>query len=135
MENHDEVKDAVSAILADILNVYHERVPDNGAFKDIRLGRQVQFDDPTTALPGRLELVVMNMDPRLDPKYDRLRFLSVRVMKSRAGGYSSSTCLHGSKSELYTQLEELAEDPEFLVMRVLELAEGLPEESNPDVWR
>ena len=79
--------------------------------------------------------MVMSMDPRLDPSYDELRFLSVRVMKSRQGGYSSSTCLHGTRDQLREHLMVLAHDPGFLVDRVSELADGLPEESNPDIWR
>jgi hypothetical protein len=45
------------------------------------------------------------------------------------------SCLHGTKAELRAELEELGHDPQYLVERVSELADGLPEETNPDAWR
>jgi hypothetical protein len=112
-----------------------ERVPDRGPFPDIRVGRPFHYGDPDIHLPGKLELVVMNMDAALDPRFDVLRFVSVRVMKSREGGFVAVTCLHGEKDLLRKRLEELVDDPDFLVERVEELSRGLPEETNPDVWR
>jgi hypothetical protein len=130
-----EIEKALAECLRDILRHYDERVTERSAFNDLRAWREVHFDDPDMTLPGKLELVVMSMDERLDPSYVTLRFLSVRVMKSRQGGYASMTCLHGTKVELREQLDVLLHDPDFLVDRVRELADGLPEETNPDVWR
>jgi hypothetical protein len=135
MTKRDDLSRAISDTIGELMLHYDQRVTERAPFPDLRAGRQFHFDDPDTTLPGRFELVVMNMDPRLDPKYDRLRFLSVRVMKSRQGGYSSTTCLHGTKEELREQLTVLAHDPGFLIDRVTELADGLPEESNPDIWK
>ena len=135
MSYHDELSRAISEVLSEILGQFDGRVTARAPFADLRVGRQFYFDDPETTLPGRFELVVMSMDPRLDPSYDLLRFLSVRVMKSRKGGYSSLTCLHGTREELREHLMVLAHDPGFLVDRISELADGLPEETNPDLWR
>lgn len=135
MAERNELALLLQGLIRELLKEYDRRVPERSAFPDIRAGRTYSFGDPTTTLPGRIELVLMNMDARLDPKYDYLRFLSVRVMKSRDGGYASVTCLHGNKKELRSELEELLEDTSFLVDRVRELAEGLPEETDPDIWR
>lgn len=135
MNGNSQLHRLLSGMIGEILQKYDERVPERGAFGDLRVGAQFHFDDPDTTLPGRVELVVMHMDSRLDPKYDVLRFVSVRVMKSRQGGYASSTCLHGSKSDLRQQLEEQRNTPFLLATRVEQLAHGLPEETNPDIWR
>ncbi len=135
MAEMTKLEPLIAEMLTELLEKYEAAVPATGVFKDVRVWRQVQFDDPTTALPGKLEFVIMHMDARLDPKYDVLRFMSVRVMKSRAGGISSSTCLHGPKDELRAQLIELRDEPDFVIDRVRELADGLPEETNPDAWR
>jgi len=135
MIDREEAAGLVSTMTRDLLRFYDERVPEQGDFPDIRVGKPVHFGDPTITVPGRIELIVMNMDKRLDPSYDYLRFLSVRVMKSREGGFTSSTCLHGRKKELREELEKLAEDPSFLVERVEQLSNGMPEETNPDIWR
>lgn len=133
--DYDEMVETVQGLVGDLLRTFNERVPERGEFPDVRVGRPVQFGDPDVSLPGRVELVVMNMDARLDPAFDRMRFVSVRVMKSREGGYASLTCFHGPKDEVHRSLEEQLRDPEFLIERISELAEGLPEETNPDLWR
>lgn len=133
--DYDEMVKTVQELVSDLLRHYDERVPERGEFPDVRVGRTVQFGDPDVSLPGWVELVVMHMDARLDPKFDLMRFVSVRVMKSREGGYASLTCFHGPKDEVRKNLEEQLRDPEFLIERISELAEGLPEETNPDLWR
>jgi hypothetical protein len=135
MMDEMELIPVVRQMVAELLESYEKQIPDSGEFRDLRVWRQVQFGDPGTALPGKLELVIMSMDARLDPKYQDLRFLAVRVMKSRAGGYASSTCLHGSKAELKSDLEKLLVKSDLLLSRIRELADGLTEETNPDIWR
>jgi hypothetical protein len=135
MPSRDDLNRIMSEVVSELLRYYDERVPERAEFPDVRVGRSVHFDDPQTTRPGRVELVVMHMDKRLDPRYERLRFVSVRVMKSREGGFASSTCLHGEKRALREQLESLVSDPAFLVERVSELADGLPEATNPDLWK
>jgi hypothetical protein len=125
----------LSGMVADLLKNYDERVPERGMFPDVRVMRPFHFGDPETTLPGKVELVVMNMDREMDPQFSELRFVSVRVVRSRHGGFASMSCLHSTKGQLRARLEELQRDPEFLVERVEELAEGLPEETNPDIWR
>jgi len=131
----DEIENTLRELIEELLEQFDSRVPETGDFRDLNVGRGVHFGDPETALPGKLQLIVMHMDARLDPRYHYLRFLSVRVMKSREGGYSSSTCLHGRKQELREALEEQLHDPQLLLERVNQLAIGLPEETNPDIWR
>lgn len=133
--NCETVEEALSGILRDLLRYYDERVPERSTFPDVRVGRSVYFGDPDLTRPGRVELVVMHMDKDLDAAFDHMRFVSVRVMKSREGGFVSSSCLHGTKKELRERLTALAGNPQFLVERVYELANGLPEETNPDIWR
>lgn len=131
----EELHQTLKAMLQDLLRYYDERVPECGAFPDVRVVRPFHYGDPDVSLPGKLELVIMNMDSELDRKYDSLRFVSVRVMKSREGGFAAMTCLHGGKTDVKARLEELVSDPGFLADRVNELALGLPEETNPDIWR
>ena len=135
MSERDEITNAIRDILHELLTRYEERVPERGPFPDYKAGRKVYFGDPTTTLPGWLGLVIMNMDLRQDPGFDQVRFISIRIMKSREGGYASLTCLHGSKQELANELRGQLGDPEYLVNRATELAQGLPEETNPDVWK
>src|SRR5437868_562844 len=99
-----ELSNVMSEMVREILEKFDSRVPDTGPFRDLNAGRQYHFGDPATSLPGKIELIVMNMDVALDPRFQNLRFVSVRVMKSREGGFSSSTCLHGPKAELREQL-------------------------------
>jgi hypothetical protein len=75
------------------------------------------------------------MDPKLDPKFASQRFLSVRVIKSVVHGYVSLSCFHGTRAELRVLLEGQASQPDLLMQRISELADGLPEETNPEIWR
>ncbi|MGI8905854.1 MAG: hypothetical protein ACR2IE_05105 [Candidatus Sumerlaeaceae bacterium] len=135
MSNRDEMNQAVREMLDEILAVYEERVPARSKFPDLRAGRRVHFGDPSITLPGRVELAVMHMDAEIDRQFDSLRFLAVRVWKSRNGGMASTTCFHATKDTLQDELERQLEDPSYIIDRVEELAHGLPEETNPDVWR
>jgi len=135
MNASTDLGEVIEDLLRQILQVYNERVPERGKFNDVRAGAPVHFGDPRTTRPGRIELAVMHMDTEIDRNYDEIRFLAVRVWKSREGGIASSTCFHAPKASLKAQLEEEVSAPHFLVDRVEELAHGLPEETNPDIWR
>ena len=135
MPDETQLGPVLSGMVADLLHCYDERVPERGAFADVRVSRPFHFGDPSTTLPGKVELVVMNMDREMDPQFSEMRFVSVRVVKSREGGFVSMSCLHSTKARLRDHLEELVLDPAFFVERVEELAAGLPEETNPDMWR
>lgn len=135
MNDDASIADALVGILQELLEKYDAHVPEQGIFKDLRAGRPVHYGDPTTTLQGRLELSVMHMDAELDRKYNSLRFLAIRVWKSRIGGMASSSCLHNDKATLRREMEKLVTAPGFLVARVQELADGLPEATNPDIWR
>lgn len=133
--DYNDLTETVVELVDQLLDVYDAKVPVEGNFNDLRVRRSVYFGDPSICLPGHLELAIMNMDAKLDPSYKRLRFLAVRVMKASDGGWASLTCFHGDRNQLRTQLEKQRTGPEYLVDRVLELADGLPEETNPDMWR
>lgn len=135
VSQHQELEQAVRDILEELLPVYDERVTTKAKFPDLHAGRRVHFGDPDISLPGRVELAVMHMDAQIDRNYDSLRFLAIRVWKSREGGTASTTCFHATKTDLKTELEQQLHDPSFIIDRVEELALGLPEETNPDVWR
>jgi hypothetical protein len=135
MSDRDDIAEAVEEMLHEILTAYEDRVPAQSIFPDVRAGRKVYFGDPSTSMPGRVELAVMHMDKELDKVFDSLRFLAVRVWKSRDGGTASTTCFHATKKELRALLEEQLHSPDYIVDRIQELANGLPEETNPDIWR
>jgi len=130
-----DISVVVTDILKELLNRYDGCVTERGAFHDLKAGRNVHFDDPLTTRPGWLEMAVMNMNSHDEPGFVSLRFLSVRVVKSRKHGFVSLSCYHGVKQALRRSIESLAENPAPLVERVLELADGLPEETNPEIWR
>lgn len=135
MPDETQLGPLLSGMVADLLRYYDERVPERGAFPDVRVSRPFHFGDPGTTMPGKVELVVMNMDREMDPQFSEMRFVSVRVVKSREGGFVSMSCLHSTKAQLRARLEDLRHDPDFFIERVEELAAGLPEETNPDLWR
>jgi hypothetical protein len=125
----------ISSMLTELLRRYDEAVAERGPFRDLCARRPVFFGDPLTTMPAHVELMIMHMNADDEPGFVTQRFLSVRVTKSREHGFVSLSCLHGNKAELRARLHEEAANPEFLVQRVSELAQGLPEESNPDIWR
>lgn len=84
---------------------------------------------------GRIDFVVMAMDPRIDPAYATVRFLSIRVRKSPDGGTASLTDYHGTSAQLKARLVSLSENPTPLAVHVSELADGLPEITSADIWR
>lgn len=135
MESTTDIDEALKALLQELLENFESRVPERGRFPDLRASRSVYFGDPDTTRPGHLELSVMHMDSEIDRLYDQMRFVAVRVWKSRDGGTASTTCFHGTRDEVRGRLNDELLAPEFLVERVYELAHGLPEESNPDLWR
>ena len=135
MTTYSHVGDALVAMLRDLLRRYDEFVTERGPFPDLSARARVHFGDPDTTLPASLEMIVMNMHSSDEPQFVTQRFVSVRVAKGRSGGFVSLSCFHGTKKELRELLEEQADDPSALVVRVNELAEGLPEETNHDVWR
>ena len=122
-------------MISDLLANFDDKVPAEGIFNDIRLKRQVQFGDRDTSSPGLLELTIMAMDEKLNPANRNLRFVAVRVKKSSRGGTVSSTCFHGTKGQVLAELQREQKDPTLLLEKVEELVSGLPEETNPNVWR
>lgn len=135
MSSNPEIATVLYEMLADLLPAFDEKVPQKGPFNDLRLKRQVYFNDPATTLPGMLEIAVMHMDQQLDPQFSTMRFVAVRVKKSNRGGTVSATCFHGTTDEVQAELEKERRDPKRLIQRIQELASGLPEETNPKLWR
>jgi len=135
MSSDSEIMEVLPRMLGELLQAYDERVSDEGPFNDLRVKKQVFYNDPATAMPGILEIAVMSMDADLNPVNKTLRFVAVRVKKSPRGGAVSSTCFHGTKAELKAELERELRAPDLLPNRIEELASGLPEETNPNMWR
>lgn len=135
MDAQAEIIEALHAMLSDLLDQYDQRVPEFGPFNDLRVRRQVAYGDPATTQPGTLELAVMSMDEQLNPDNRTLRFLAIRVKKSPRGGAVSSTCFHGTKAAVHAEMQRELRTPQLLLERVEELASGLPEETNPGMWR
>lgn len=133
MSDGSDIVTSLNEMLSEILAVYDEKVPAEGVFNDVRFKRQVYYGE--TASPGLLELTVMSMDEKLNPANRSLRFLALRVKKSSRGGTASSTCFHGTKEKLYAELEREKINPQLLLARIEELASGLPEETNSNLWR
>lgn len=132
---HSEIEEVLQEILAALLADFDKRVPAEGSFDDFRIKKQVYFGDPATAMPGLLELTIMSMEEKLDASHRAMRFLAVRVKKSSRGGTVSATCFHGTTDELRAELEREKRDPTLLMEKISELALGLPEETNSDLWR
>ncbi len=130
-----DIETTLKELLAELLAAYDERIPAEGAFNDVRFKRQVHYGDPATTSPGLLEIVVMSMDEKLNPANRPLRFVALRVKKSSRGGTVSSTCFHGTKEQVRTELEREKSEPALLLERIDELASGLPEETNSNFWR
>ncbi len=135
MSSNSEIATALHEMLIDLLPDFYDKVPEKGSFNDLRVKRQVYFDDPGTTLPGLLELTVMCMDQQLDPNFGEMRFVAIRVKKSPRGGTVSATCFHGTTDEVRLALERERQNPARLLEKIQELASGLPEETNPDLWR
>lgn len=135
MDVNDEILTALRELVTDVLREYDDRVTEAGPFVDLRFKRQVYFGDPDTSMPGLLELAVMNMADHVNPDNKSLRFAAVRVKKSARGGTVSSTCFHGDKAEVKKALENELKQPVVLLEKVVELSSGLPEETNPSLWR
>jgi len=64
-----------------------------------------------------------------------LRFVALRARSPETQGFLSSTMFHGTKGELRSVLRRLLDDPAELLEAATALLEGLPEESDPDLWR
>ena len=135
MEMRDEISPILKEMLADMLRDFDTRVPELHAFPDFRIRRQAHFADPATTLPGILEIAIMSMDESLSPDRASQRFLAIRVKKSPRGGAVSCTCFHGTRDELKQHLQQELKAPAQLLNRIEELSHGLPEETNPAMWR
>ena len=119
----------------ELLEQFDHRMTTRGPFNEFHTGGNLALGDPTTTAPMHVEMVVMAMDPAIEARFVELRFVSLRIMKSRDGGFVSLSCLHGSADELRGRLVALERDPGYLIERIRELAQGLPAETNPDIWR
>lgn len=135
--NSEKIVPIVQDLLEVILEEYDNRVSVLGPFQDLRVGKQIDFSFSDTELrnPGKLEFAVLNMDSGIDPLYDNKRFLSIRVKKTSRGGFVSTTLFHGTRDELKDSLLDEANQPVIVMQKLEELLSGLPEETNPDIWR
>ncbi len=126
---------AVSAMVHALLEQFDHHMTTRGPFHEFHAGGNLALGDPATTVPLHVQMVVMAMDPAIEARFVELRFVSLRIMKSRGGGFVSLSCLHGTADELSARLEALERDPAYLIERIRELAQGLPQETNPDIWR
>ena len=126
---------AVSAMVHELLDQFDHHMTTRGPFHEFHAGGNLALGDPATTAPLHVEMVVMAMDPAIEARFVELRFVSLRIMKSRDGGFVSLSCLHGTADELRTRLVALEREPGYLIERIRELAQGLPAETNPDIWR
>lgn len=117
-----------------LLEDFDSKVPAAGMFPDHRVSEPYPFEGESGPL-GRLELAVVAMDPRRDPSFDTVRYVALRVKKSPKGGVASISCMHGTAAEVKARLEGEARRAVYLSERATELAEGLPEETDPEMWR
>src|SRR5687768_4469312 len=119
MSSNTEIATALHEMLMDLVPAFCDKVPQKGPFNDLRVKRQIYFDDPDTTLPGLLELTVMGMDQQLNSEFGEMRFVAVRVKKSPRGGTVSATCFHGTTDEVRAELERERKNPAQLLARVL----------------
>lgn len=128
---------AIPALLDDLLARFEAHVPVSDEFPDLTAKRRVRHDSSWNATHADvfLELSVRAMNPRAHPGFDHLRFLAMRARCPRTQGFVSTTLLHGPKEALRRQLEALRAQPAELVAMAAALLEGLPVETDPDLWR
>ena len=119
-----------------LLEQFDQHMTTRGPFHEFHArGNLALGDDSASTAPLHVEMVVMAMDPAIEPRFVELRFVSLRIMKGREGGFVSLSCLHGTADELRARLVALEREPGYLIERIRELAQGLPAETNPDLWR
>lgn len=137
MIKNEKILHLIQDLLELILEEYDTRVTQRGPFPDLRVGKQVDFSFSEKPVndPGKLEFAVLNMDAMIDSAYDDKRFLSMRVKKTSRGGFVSTTFFHGTFDELKNRLLDEAHNPQVIPEKLEELLSGLPEKTNPDLWR
>ncbi len=132
MPNPPPLETVISELIFRLKLNIEERMPETGEFDDIRVAAPAVFSEATTA--GQLELTAMHMTKKIDPEYENLRFIVIRV-RTGGGGAASSTTLHGTRSEILENLGKKDTVHELIYHRVMELAAGLPQQSDPDMWK
>ncbi len=132
MPNPPPLETVISELIFRLRLNTEERMPETGEFDDIRVAAPALFRDGSN--PGHLELTAMHMTQKIDPQYANLRFVVIRV-RTGGGGAASSTCLHGTRAELLQNLAQKDTVHELILQRVMELAAGLPQQSDPDKWK
>lgn len=135
MSADSDIVTPLTEMLGELLAVYDDKVPAEGAFSDLRFKRQIHFGDPKSTSPGLLEVTVMSMDEKLNPANRHIRFVALRVKKNSQGGTVSSTCFHGTTEQVRAELEREKAGPGLLLELIEELASGLPEETNSNLWK
>ena len=131
------LEEAVPELLRELLTDFDAKVPSCGEFPDFVVTQKVSH---VSALNGSESLVVLEfavraMNPEQQREFDTLRFLAIRARSLGSGGFVSTTLYHGEKNTLRGTLVRLSQDPTALIETVAALLEGLPEESDPALWR
>jgi hypothetical protein len=135
MRDFIPLSEILPALLQSLLATYDERVTESGPFPDHSVTARVAIEGMLGVRNLRLEISVRSMNKEINEAFHTQRFLAVRLHRPDGPGFVSSTCFHGTKAELRSRLIALLKDPADLITRIEELAHGLPEETNPNLWR
>ena len=132
-----KLEEAVPVLVRTLLSRYDAAVPEKGLFSDLVAVERVHHRSSLNGSESEvfLEMAVRAMNPDADARFDRLRFVALRARSPETQGFLSSTMFHGTKGELRSVLRRLLDDPAELLEAATALLEGLPEESDPDLWR
>ncbi|MCX7963554.1 MAG: hypothetical protein N2644_03585 [Candidatus Sumerlaea chitinivorans] len=135
MHEFSPLTDVLPALLENLFATYDERVTECGPFPDHSVSARVAIEGMLGVRNVRLEISVRSMNKEINEAFQTQRFLAVRLHKTDGPGFVSATCYHGTKEELRSRLVALIANPADLTERIEELAHGLPEETDPDLWR
>ncbi|MGB9691187.1 MAG: hypothetical protein ACPL7D_03370 [Candidatus Sumerlaeaceae bacterium] len=131
------LNNAIREMLHELVSKYGEFVAQAGLFPDLVAARRVRHRSSLNGSESEvvLEMAVRAMNPEFDPRFQSMRFLALRAHSPTTQGFISTTLLHASTQELRERLEGLLTDSQELLEAATQLIEGLPEESDPDLWR
>lgn len=129
--------EAIEKLLGELLEQFAAAVPEVGEFPELAVSHPVIHRSHLNGCVSEftLELSIRAMNARVSADFGRLRYLRVRVGRAGSGGGVSATLFHATAPELRKKIEALRRDPTELVESATALVEGLPVETDPDLWR
>ncbi len=131
------LEQALLLLVESLLARYEECVPARGLFPDLSASQPVRHRSSLSGSESEviLEMSIRAMNPEAGEAFDRVRFVCLRARNPRTQGFASATMFHGTKTELHQRLKRMRIDADELLDAARALLEGLPEETNPDLWR